>query len=59
MDPYCKLQSQMILNHKEKMCKGVVQAAPCVCNSKLYTHLLFKQQADNLGNVPNPSLHTD
>lgn len=33
---------------------AVVQAAPCVWNSKFYTHLLFVQQADNLENVPNP-----
>lgn len=38
---------------------AVVQVAPCVWNSKLYAHLLFVQQADNLGNVPNLSLHKD
>lgn len=38
---------------------AVVQVAPFVWNSKLYTHLLFVQQAHNLGNVPKLSLHTD
>lgn len=54
----------MILKHKENskgqkcakerlvllvvLYMAVVQAAPCVWNSKLYTHLLFVQQADNL-----------
>lgn len=38
---------------------AVVQVTPCVGNSKVYAHLLFVQKAENLGNVPNLSLHAE